>query len=227
MKPGAILRPLLSVGNLLLVLALILPLACRHTALGRLLFDPEALRQFFEAHRGAGVWWFLAAATPILAAGGSRLLICAVAGMMFGFWEGLGLSQVVTLASAVGVYAAARHLGGEVSPKVRAALETCGVRSGSGGLTAVFVLRQLPLPGLVLNVAMARAGIPPVPFVAGSLVGYLPAGVPAVALGCGIGSQGRFAAWAMIAAAVAGLVLAGIMVRRIRRQRGVAVAGSR
>ena len=49
----------------------------------------------------------------------------------------------------------------------------------------------------------------------------------AAALAIGLSALATGWAQSRIGAAGAGLVLAGIMVRRIRRQRGVAVAGSR
>lgn len=116
-----------------------------------------------------------------------RLALCGVAGLVFGFMEGLALSL---LGSTLGSYAAfmISRLGGRhaVLQRVRQWpwLEQMLQKPS---WVRVFWVRQLMLPGLVLNVLLGVTHVRHSTFLVGTLLGYLPLNITLSLLGSGLG----------------------------------------
>jgi uncharacterized membrane protein YdjX (TVP38/TMEM64 family) len=140
-----------------------------------------------------GIW------APIAFSGGAALLIAAgiprmafffIAGAVFGILSGFLLASIATVAGFSAVFFAVR-----TSALRRLVLERF---PASGKMAAmlrrdsipsVILFRQLPLPGLVLNIALGMSTVGWRPFLLGTLAGIVPLGLPMSLLGAGFGKK--------------------------------------
>ena len=139
-----------------------------------------------------------------------RLLVCTVGGVLHGFWLGALLSQSATLIGATLIFEVARRVNRRVPERVERVLTEYGFRSRTAGSFAVFSVRQLPVPGFLLNIGLGSCQVSRRHFLFGSLLGFLPLGLPATAVGAGMLHPDRVQAWGMIG--VAGALLIGIAI---------------
>ena len=148
----------------------------------------ENIREYFdklvgEKPVGAGAVFFLFTALAG-AAGMSRLLLSALAGAIFGGWTGFALALPATLIGSWCVFSFGRLAGIE---RVKNLL---GKRArhitdlpGEIGWIDVMVARQIPLPAPFINLSLAIAKTRTVPFIIGTMIGYLPGTLIATFLG--------------------------------------------
>jgi uncharacterized membrane protein YdjX (TVP38/TMEM64 family) len=137
------------------------------------------------AHAGFGLLGAFA-----VMAGIPRLSICAAAGLLFGFAEGLALSLMGSVAGAYGAFVITRQRGGgfflkerdHVWPWLKKTIQR-------PTLAKVFWIRQLMLPGIVLNVLLGLSSVKHRTFLAGTLLGYLPLNMASCLMGSGIGKD--------------------------------------
>jgi uncharacterized membrane protein YdjX (TVP38/TMEM64 family) len=172
--------------------------------------------------RGLGVLaplGVMAGVAVLVGLGFSRLLLCFIAGMALGFWSGLLWAQLGTLAGNYATFLVARFLArgwAEQYLSKRGKVHTLLQRNGIAG---VVLARQMPVPGLVVNLACALFPLRHRDFLIGTLIGQLPEAVPCTLIGAGAlgGSFGK-SVWVIgLAAAVA--VAGWIAVRRLLRGR--------
>jgi len=169
---------------LLVVIGISLGLFCRY----------EEARQVIEFHlTGAlakckefGVLPAFLILVPLLVAGFPRLLIYNIAGLVFGFWQGLLLAQFASCGASAVIYLLSRN-SDEEAPEGLGILRERAAAFGNVGF--VFMARLMPLPGVLLTVGMAKLGIGLGSFLLGTFVGYLPHGVPMALLGSSIRSD--------------------------------------
>jgi len=153
----------------------------------------------------------------LVALGFSRLLLCTIAGMALGFWSGLLWAQLGTLLGNYATFLVARFL-------ARGWAEQCLSRRGKlpallqrKGIAGVILARQMPVPGLLVNLACGLFPLRHRDFLIGTLIGQLPEAVPCTLIGAGA-LAGSFArsVW-VIGLAVAVAVVAWIGLRRLLR----------
>jgi uncharacterized membrane protein YdjX (TVP38/TMEM64 family) len=118
-----------------------------------------------------------------------RLSLCAAAGLLFGFGEGLALSFVGSVLGSYGAFILARK-GGRRAVRERASrwpwLEPILRRPS---WFRVFWVRQLMLPGIVLNVLFGVSDVRHRTFLAGTSLGYLPLNIAFCLVGSGLGKD--------------------------------------
>lgn len=138
----------------------------------------------WPAHAG-----FMAAAAVAVMFGVPRLPLCGMAGMLFGFGEGLAISLLGTVMGSYGAFLMARHgarrLTDERSqrwPWLKKLLE-------APSLLRVLWVRQLMVPGVVLNVLFGMTAISHRTFITGTLLGYLPLNIAFTLVGSGLGKE--------------------------------------
>ena len=192
-----------------LVVAAVL-IIVQFTPLKEQLKNVQALKGWLD---GAGAWapaLSMLAATALVAMGVPRLMLCGIAGLLFGFVQGFALMQLATLASAyitflfvrwTGVHWAARQVARH--PFAKALLDKHTPMS-------VFLVRQLPIHGLALNVLLGATSVSHRDFLIGSFFGFLPLATVATLVGSGIGKASPVLAWVQIGLA---LVCAAISAR--------------
>lgn len=165
---------------------------------------------------------FVAMGAAVTAVGAPRQGVAFLGGYAFGAWQGTLLSLAAQVAGCAVSYAwaravgrdwAERRLAGRFGHRLRPLRD---VLAGSP-FNATLALRLLPVGNnLALNLLGGMAAIAPLPFLAGSALGYLPQTVVFALLGKGIRVDG---AWQLALAVTLFLVSAGLGFALLRRHR--------
>jgi uncharacterized membrane protein YdjX (TVP38/TMEM64 family) len=128
---------------------------------------------------------FTLAAALLTAIGMPRLLLCSLAGVIFGFTWGFVWSHFGTLLGAYGTFIFARWSGREYVqqkfPKIIALSQATQAR----GWRSVLFMRQLPISGLYNDILLGMSTVSHCDFWIGSALGFLPLGVTATLVGAG------------------------------------------
>ncbi|MDD5411873.1 MAG: VTT domain-containing protein [Methylobacter sp.] len=129
---------------------------------------------------------FTLAAALLTAIGIPRLLLCSLAGVVFGFTWGFVWSHFGTLLGAYGTFIFARWSGREYVqekfPKIIALSQSTQAR----GWRSVLFMRQLPISGLYNDILLGLSAVSHCDFWIGSALGFLPLGVTATLIGAGV-----------------------------------------
>lgn len=212
------LRKVLTVA--LILLAVIA--AAYFSPLRHLLDEPRLLA---ERIRGMGAWavpGFTMLTALLVMLGVPRLALCALGGMVFGFWQGLLWSQLGTMLAYYAVFVIVRWSGGRLLGKYSSRMERYSGIVGGGGVSAVIIARQVPLHGMLINAMLALASIRHWHFLAGTMLGILPEGIPCVLVGSGLGMQGAMEMTAYLGGVLAALAVLWLLLRyHLKRRRTV------
>lgn len=176
----------------------------------------ELVRQF-------GAWAhviFLAACTGSVLLGLPRLPLCAAAGLIFGFGQGLAVSLIGSTLGSYGTFVLSRQgfrraaeSRAEKWPWLKKLLK-------KPSIARVFWVRQLMVPGLVLNVLLGMTPVRHSRFLLGTMLGYLPLNVAFSLVGSGLGKADLAHTLAQLLAAMGVInVAAWLVYRVIRKQR--------
>lgn len=174
----------------------------------------ELVREFgWMAH---GV--FVAACAVVVMLGVPRLPMCAAAGLIFGFGEGVVLSWIGSTLGSYGAFVLSRHgfrraaeSRAEKWPWLKKVLR-------KPSIMRVFWVRQLVVPGLVLNVLLGMTPVKHSNFVIGTMIGYLPLNVAFALVGSGLGKESITQTLAQLLAAMAVINIAGWLVYRVMKR---------
>jgi len=163
---------------------------------------------------GAGVWMVcMLAGAALVAAGVPRLALCGVAGFLFGFVRGLVLMQVATLLAAYVTFLLVRWTGAHWAARRLARYRIATLVLHRHSPWSVFLVRQLPIHGVVLNILLGASSVSHGDFLIGSFCGFLPYAVIAVLAGSGMGKESPLMAWLQLGmAALTAVVAAGWIV---------------
>ncbi|MGW8268183.1 MAG: VTT domain-containing protein, partial [Longimicrobiales bacterium] len=113
------------------------------------------------------------ASTPV-AVGFPRLPLCAVAAVTFGFALGLLLSQIASVLGAYCMFLFVRWGGAERARAWLARRPRMSLLGERPGLAAVFLIRQAPITGVVINLLLALSRVRHRDYVIGTFLGFLP-----------------------------------------------------
>ncbi len=168
-----------------------------------------------EQVRGLGILGplaFMLGIAALVAVGFPRLLLCAIAGMALGFWSGLLWAQLGTLLGNYATFLVARFGARHWAQRYlwrHARLQGWVRREGIAG---VILARQLPMPGLLINLGLGLLPIRQRHFLLGTALGQLPEAVPCTLIGAGAlqASAARSAGLVGLGAAAAVLVWVGL-----------------
>ena len=162
---------------------------------------------------------FLFACASAVMIGIPRLPLCAAAGLIFGFTEGLILSLIGSTLGSYGAFLITRK---GARRSVQARLDQWPwllSMMNKPSLGRVFWVRQLMVPGIVLNIMLGVTSIGHRLFLLGTVLGYLPLNVTFTLVGSGLG-KGSFAQTLMQLLAAMGLInIIGWLVWRLKNQR--------
>ena len=165
---------------------------------------------------------FTLAAALLTAIGMPRLLLCTLAGVIFGFTWGFVWSHFGTLLGAYGTFIFARWSGREYVqqkfPKIIALSQATQAR----GWRSVLFMRQLPISGLYNDILLGMSTVSHCDFWIGSALGFLPLGVTATLAGAGaiqadISHLAQYLGIATVAFFILTLSLKWIMAQRQRK----------
>ncbi len=207
---------ILLLGLLVGILLAIVYLSPLREYLGR-------LRELSAYIRGLGVWGPLLVTLSIailVGIGFPRLLFCVIAGMAFGFWSGLLWAQLGTLLGNYALFLVARWGGRDWAQRYLARRSKLHNFIHQEGTAGVILARQLPVPGLLVNLACGLFSIKHRDFLLGTIVGQLPEAIPCTLIGAGALASSFKKSAGLIALAVAVAVIGWIALRAfLRRQR--------
>lgn len=165
---------------------------------------------------------FVAACACVVMLGVPRLPLCAVAGLVFGFGEGLALSLLGSTCGSYGAFLMSRY-GFRRAAESRAEkwpwLQTLLIQPS---IMRVFWVRQLMVPGLVLNVMLGMTPVKHTIFVVGTMLGYLPLNVAFSLVGSGLGKESMTQTLTQLLAAMAVINIAAWLVYRVMKQQRAA-----
>lgn len=169
----------------------------------------------------AGFWGptlFLTGTTLLIAGGLPRLLICMLAGMLFGFMEGFLLGQFASLFGSYLTFIFARWSGREwVQRRIENNRRLRDLLQHPS-MFSVFLVRQIPIAGIVPNLIFALTPVRHRVFLVGSFLGYLPSAAWVALIGSGIGKQSFAHSMAHISLAMLGLGGVSTLAWYIRRR---------
>ena len=206
----------------LLILALVvlaLLLALHFTPLKAWIDDVQALKQQIRELGWKGYAGFGLASIAAIALGVPRLPLCALAGVLFGFAGGALVSLASGISGSYGAFLIARWGGREWAERklagARKNLKDVLTRPTIG---SIFVARQLPVPGIVVNVAIGMLPTRHSTFLLGTALGYLPSTAIVALAGSSLGKESLAVAMTQVTLAMAalGALAAGLMWLRRR-----------
>lgn len=146
-----------------------------------------------------------------------RLVLAAAAGLLFGFAEGCLTALIIALAGSWGACLFARWGGGKWAADVLQRRPKLAALLRQPGIADIFLLRQLPVPGLLPNLLCGLTRVPHRTFLLGSLAGFLPSTIAVTLIGSSLGKESLDKALGQIAAAMLALGIAGWGIVRITR----------
>jgi uncharacterized membrane protein YdjX (TVP38/TMEM64 family) len=128
---------------------------------------------------------FTLAAALLTAIGMPRLLLCSLAGVVFGFTWGFVWSHFGTVLGAYGTFLFARWTGGEFVQQKFPRIIALSQATQARGWRSVLFMRQLPISGLYNDILLGMSTVSHCDFWIGSALGFLPLGVTATLVGAG------------------------------------------
>lgn len=161
---------------------------------------------------------FMGACAASVMLGVPRLPLCAAAGLVFGFGEGLVISLVASTLGSYGAFVLSRH-------GFRRAAESRAERwpwlkklLKKPSVLRVFWVRQLMVPGLVLNVLLGMTPVKHTRFLLGTALGYLPLNVAFSLVGSGLGKGSLATTMTQLLAAMAVINIAAWLVYKVMKK---------
>ena len=154
----------------------------------------------------------------LVAIGVPRLALCVIAGMALGFWSGLLWAQLGTFLGNYAMFMFARMAGQEWAQRHLAHRVSLQKIAQQRGALGVILARQLPLPGLVINLACALLPIRHPDFVIGTIIGQLPQAIPFTLIGAGALQPSFGRSIGVIGLAVVAMILVWLAVRQLLRR---------
>ncbi len=148
----------------------------------------------------------------LVAVGFSRLVLCGIAGMAMGFWWGLLWAQIGALLGNYVLFVVARVSGGDWIRRYVHKRERLAGLIHKEGITGVILARQLPVPGMLVNLVLGLLALRHRDFLLGTLIGQLPEAIPCTLIGAGAGkaSLAKSAGFIGLAVVFAVLVWVGL-----------------
>jgi uncharacterized membrane protein YdjX (TVP38/TMEM64 family) len=184
----------------------------------------DHLREISQQIRSFGAWSPLvltACVAVLVGIGFPRLVFSVIAGMTLGFWSGLVWAQLGTLLGNYTLFMITRAWGRDWAQRLLSKRPNWHNIVQKRGTLGVILVRQLPLPGLVINLTCALLPIRHVDFIVGTLIGQLPLAVPCTLIGAGALATSYKRSISIIGVAVAASILAWAGIRyALRRSAG-------
>jgi len=168
---------------------------------------------------GAAGWlYYVGFAAAAMAVGVPRQAACFLGGYAFGLGQGIVLAETATGLGCLLSFLYARLLGRDlVRHRFAERLSRLDDFLRGHPLSMAMLIRLLPVGNnLVTNLAAGVSSVPLLPFLAGSLIGYLPQTVIFVLLGSGIHVRPLWSTLASVALFVVSAVMGIWLYRRMR-----------
>jgi uncharacterized membrane protein YdjX (TVP38/TMEM64 family) len=180
----------------------------------------ERWREVSEDLRGLGALAPLVvvvAVAVLVGVGFPRWPFCIIAGAALGFWSGLLWAQLGTLLGNYAVFLLVRLGSRDWAQRYLSRRARLHNVIRQEGIPGVILARQMPLPGLLINIACALVPLRQRDYLVGTMLGQLPLAIPCTLIGAGILQASFRQSLAVIGLAVAAAVLAWMGLRLILR----------
>jgi uncharacterized membrane protein YdjX (TVP38/TMEM64 family) len=175
----------IAIGSLLIAV-IACSLLIYITPLKDVLNQSHQIKSWLAATGHAAPALFTLATALLTAIGMPRLLLCTLAGAVFGFEWGFVWSHLGTLLGAYSTFIFSRWSGRDYVqrkfPTINALSESSHVR----GWRSVLFIRQLPISGLYNDILLGISSVSHCDFWIGSTLGFLPLGATATLVGAGV-----------------------------------------
>lgn len=180
--PGLPWKPIVVCGVIVLALAVVY-----FSPLKAYLQQVQEIKGQLQSLGLAGRLGYTVAVGVLVAMGVPRLIFCPIGGMAFGFVEGLGWTQTATLMGYYAIFLFVRWGGrGWVLrhwPRLGGVHEAFGAHP----VVAIFLIRQLPISGLIINLFLGLSHVRHRHFLLGTVLGLLPEAILLTLVGSGAG----------------------------------------
>jgi len=188
MTPKVLLRGLFMIASLVALGYLL-----KSTELGSSI-DKNWIDAEIRGQGVSGTLLFIAAGALFTGVGLPRQIICFLAGYAFGFLTGTALALLATCIGCILAFLYARLMGRDfVASRFPSKVSKLDDFLRDNPLTMTLLIRMLPVgSNLATNLAAGVSGVPAIPFVAGSLIGYLPQTMVFSLIGSGIALDPEF-----------------------------------
>lgn len=168
--------------------------------------DVLLLKQHVQSFGWKAYGAFAVVSMAAISLGVPRLLLCGLAGMLFGFVAGAIVAMIASVPGSYGAFLMARWSGRDwADRKLATGSESLRALLANPRIGTIFVARQLPLPGLLINVALGVLPTTHRTFLIGSFLGYLPSTAIVALAGSSLGKDSLEAAITQVSLSMAGL----------------------
>ncbi len=168
--------------------------------------------------RNQGAWgpfFFILGSSILVMIGMPRLLSYVVGGMAFGFVQGLIFAQVASLLGAYSTFLIARWGTREWVKRLIENKSRYYKIIENPNILTIFLARQLPSSSVFISLFLGFSPVRHLNFIIGSLLGFLPQGIPAALIGSGAGKSSTSMAFTQLLTAAAVLLLGGVIMLRL------------
>ncbi len=186
-------------------------------------FDPSLIDRFVAGHGLSGEALFVLIAAAVCAVGLPRQLAAFAGGYAFGLWGGIALALLGQGLGCLANFAWARFLAKDRAARRRGRLRRLDGFLAARPFRATLTLRLLPVgSNVVLNLLAGVSTLPVGPFLAASVLGYLPQTLVFALLGGGV----RVSERVQVAVAVGLFTVSVVLGLVLLRDRRTARAGA-
>ncbi|RFC42758.1 MAG: SNARE-associated domain [Verrucomicrobia bacterium] len=196
-----------------------LVVALQFTPLKQWLQEVQTLKAWVANYGWKAHVFFVLGSVGAIALGVPRLMLCGLGGVLFGFAEGLIVSQMAGVLGAYGAFLLTRRW----APKQWVERKLAGSDSlrrllAHPSVGTIFVARQLPVPGIIPNVLLGVVGTRHSTFLIGTFLGYLPSNIPIALAGSSMGKESLQRAILQVSLSMSALAVFSVLIFWIRRR---------
>ncbi|MBP7949605.1 MAG: VTT domain-containing protein [Verrucomicrobiales bacterium] len=192
-------------------------LALHFTPLNRWLVQAQDLKSRIDDYGWKAHALFLFGSVVAIALGAPRLVLCGLGGVLFGFLEGLLLAQFSGVLGSYGAFLITRLWGPRewVRQRLRGAQRLRPLLENPS-IGSIFVVRQLPVPGIVANVLLGVLSTRHRMFLLGTFLGYLPSNIPVALAGSSMAKESLGKAIAQVSLSMLALGAGSALIMTVR-----------
>ncbi len=198
-------KAVLIKAAIIFFVALLVILLYQFTPLKEWVGKAGPLAHWFRDLGASGVVLFGLLSVALIFIGVPRTLLCPLAGALYGFWGGLGVSVVSTMVSYYVGFLWIRGRRHQGLPRTDLPARLAFL-AGDPGFSGVVIGRLVPVPGMLVTMALALSSVSDWAYLGGSALGLIPEAVPAVLLGV---MQDDLRKWGQLAVVALLVVVAG------------------
>lgn len=181
--------------------------------------DLQSLKQQLAGYGWKAYAAFGLGSIAVIALGVPRLLLCGTAGILFGFVIGASISLVSAVIGSYGAFLLARWgVGTWAERRLAGASPNLRRMLADPTIANIFIVRQLPVPGLLSNAMLGMLPIRHRTFLIGTALGLLPSTLIVALAGSSLGKESLARAIGQVTLSMAGLAALSMLVMWLHRR---------